>query len=312
MVGMFDYDLTGGEVIELYYGPMDIAYPLLEIEANTDGSNQITVTYESVDWYQSPPVTDTLPIADATVTIDGEDYLTDEDGQFTVCLPKGDYEIAIEKTDATHVVDGKELPLLVRFAPDATITIENSPIDKMTDAKAGAWYYGDVDWMMAAGIMNGDSASTFGIGKTIKRCDFVTVLGRYEGIEDSDSDHPAASDFIDVVESAYYASHVAWAVENEIVFGYGDKFGPKDDITRQDMAVIIARYADSAGIDLPDGTASEAFADDAQIATYAKAAVYSMREAGIISGKGNNCFDPTGTAKREEVAKIIHYLLNLK
>lgn len=185
-------------------------------------------------------------------------------------------------------------------------------IDKMTDVVKTAWYYEDVKWAMDQEIMMGISETLFGIGQTIKRCDYVTMLGRYEGYLDSSTRDPSPTKFSDVASTDYYARHVAWASDNKIIYGVSETtFAPANNITRQDMATLVARYADYVGIDLPNGGSAANFADDGQIADYAKSAVYSMKAAGIIDGKGNNMFDPAGTATREEAAKVIHYLLTL-
>ena len=307
LVAMTDYTLKGGETIELFYGPMDIAYPLLAVNGSA-----ITVTYEYEDWSQTPVAKVKTPLAGATLTVGGKSFVTDDKGRVNTGLAAGSYPVALTKTDATKVVDGKALPLAVRLAADATVTIGSGSLDKLTDVVKGQWYYDDVAWVVEQGIMKGSSATRFGVNDTIRRCDFVTVLGRYEGIGDSSAAKPTESGFSDVPATAYYAAHVLWAGTNGIVNGTGAKsFSPNADISRQDMAVMIARYAKYAGIDLPAGTGSAKFADDGQIATYAKEAVYSMKAAGIINGKGGNSFDPKGSASRAEAAKIIHKLLTL-
>ncbi|MDR1616457.1 MAG: S-layer homology domain-containing protein, partial [Syntrophomonadaceae bacterium] len=92
-----------------------------------------------------------------------------------------------------------------------------------------------------------------------------------------------------------------------IVSGIGDnKFAPDAEITRQDLAAIITRYAEYANKQFPATRQFVTFADDAQIADYAKSSVQSLYNGGIISGKPNNIFDPTGNATRAEVAAMMH------
>ena len=85
-----------------------------------------------------------------------------------------------------------------------------------------------------------------------------------------------------------------------------NKFAPNANISRQDLAVILARYADVMGITLPESEAAIAFADKSDIASYASAAVTAMQKAGIINGKPGNVFDPQGIATRAEVAAMLH------
>ncbi|MDR1617244.1 MAG: S-layer homology domain-containing protein, partial [Syntrophomonadaceae bacterium] len=112
---------------------------------------------------------------------------------------------------------------------------------------------------------------------------------------------------------AYYTTAVEWAAANNIVKGYGDgRFGPDDNITREQLAAIIMRYAGYANKQFPVTRQFVTFADDAQIADYAKNAVQALYNGGIISGKpnlspeGGNLFDPRGEATRAEVAAMLH------
>ncbi|MDR1616479.1 MAG: S-layer homology domain-containing protein, partial [Syntrophomonadaceae bacterium] len=98
-----------------------------------------------------------------------------------------------------------------------------------------------------------------------------------------------------------------------IVSGIGDnKFAPDAEITRQDLAAIITRYAEYANKQFPATRQFVTFADDAQIADYAKNDVQTLYNGGIISGKpnlspeGGNVFDPRGSATRAEVAAMLH------
>ena len=114
------------------------------------------------------------------------------------------------------------------------------------------------------------------------------------------------SGFTDVQKGAWYEKAVAWAVANNIVSGYGDgRFGPNDNITREQMAVITVNFARAAGLEFTASVEEIEFTDAGKISGYAKDAVRTLQMAGIISGKGNNTFDPKGTATRAEAARII-------
>ena len=76
-------------------------------------------------------------------------------------------------------------------------------------------------------------------------------------------------------------------------------------MTRQEMAVIMANYAKALGYNVPKTREAVTFADNANIASWAKDAVKAMQMAGIINGKDSNKFDPTGTATRAEIAAIM-------
>jgi len=118
--------------------------------------------------------------------------------------------------------------------------------------------------------------------------------------------------FIDVSNGQYYTGPVEWAAANGIVFGYGyGRFGPDDNITREDLVLILYRYAQFAGIQLPDIRAYTGFTDDANIAGYAKAAVEAFYSAGIVSGYPDGSFKPQGDTTRAETAVMLQGFLAL-
>ncbi|MEE0776567.1 MAG: S-layer homology domain-containing protein [Bacillota bacterium] len=182
-------------------------------------------------------------------------------------------------------------------------------VSDFNDVKAKDWFYPEVAFVVEQGIMNGVSQNTFAPNASVTRGMFVTILGRYAGIEDSSKSAPAAKAFDDVKTTEYYASHVKWAVEQGITNGVSAKdFAPKDNITREQMAAMMYRYAKAMNITLPPVDGSK-FADNGKISSYAVEPVYRMKAAGIIGGMGNNLFVPQGTATRAQAARMIHMLI---
>ena len=118
------------------------------------------------------------------------------------------------------------------------------------------------------------------------------------------SNTPAASaeaDFTDV-NGEYFADAVAWAAEAGIISGYGDGlFGPNDSITREQLAVMLHRFAGKPAANGP----ALAQKDTKQISEYALPAMRWAVEYGIISGKADNMLDPKGQATRAEVASML-------
>ena len=188
----------------------------------------------------------------------------------------------------------------------------NGKIKDMTDVTEGQWFYDDVAFALDNNIFKGTSETTFSPNQAMTRAMFVTVLGRNAGVEDSSASYPSTSVFDDVANDAYYASHVKWAVENGITVGVSKtEFAPNAQISRQDMATMMLRYAKAMGIQLPE-MSKELFADDADIAVYAKEAVYKLKAVEIINGKDGNIFDPKGSTTRAEVAAVLHRFLPYK
>ena len=116
----------------------------------------------------------------------------------------------------------------------------------------------------------------------------------------------AKSELTDVAADAWYNTYVAAAEKNGIVSGDAEgNFNGDANITRQDMAVIIKRAFEKKGLTIQAVSGSE-FADDANIADYAKDAVYMMKAAQIINGMGENTFAPMDNATRAQAAKVIY------
>ena len=115
--------------------------------------------------------------------------------------------------------------------------------------------------------------------------------------------------FPDVHPGDWYAAAVRWCSENGIVTGYQDgsgRFGPNDNVTREQLAAMIFRYCTKVA--KMDGAGSDVtrFPDGDKIATWAREAAAFCAANGIITGKGDTgAFDPQGDATRCQMAKII-------
>ena len=116
---------------------------------------------------------------------------------------------------------------------------------------------------------------------------------------------PLTSIFSDVDNTKWYAEGVAWAAEKGIVTGYGGKFDPNGDITREQLAVMLWRYAGSPKA--KSGTLN--FTDAYKVSSWALEAMRWATEKGIINGKGNGILDPTGKATRAQAAQMLKNFL---
>jgi hypothetical protein len=222
-------------------------------------------------------------------------YRINDDGTATLIKGKvsgSDYEVSLSKLSLYALVEGTEVVNDLTAVPD---------ISKFTDI-AGHWAYDDIKFAVENGLFNGTGETTFGPNVAMDRGMFVTVLGRIAGI---DAAAHANTPFTDVKATAYYAPHAAWASENGIVEGVGGGlFAPSNQITRQEMATMLNRYASHAKIAL-ESNPQATFADDASIASWAKDAVYALAFAGLINGVGENTYAPAKTATRAEVATLL-------
>ena len=137
---------------------------------------------------------------------------------------------------------------------------------------------------------------------------FVTVLGRlYESMNNMTLAQAEEASFNDVALDSYYAAAVKWASENGIVQGYGNgEFRPDEPITREQIVVIIYRFAKYAGLDTSSISDLLGYQDNNDISDWALEAMKWAVGKGIISGRDDGTIDPQGLATRAEVAAIIH------
>ena len=171
------------------------------------------------------------------------------------------------------------------------------------------WAADNILFAASRGLLSGTSDTTFSPNTGMTRGMFVTALGRLAGIN---PDSYKTGKFTDVKADAYYAPYVNWAAQNGIVEGVtATTFAPDTNINREQMAVIMANYAKKLGYDLPKTLQAVTFADNAQISSWAKNAVRTMQQAGILAGKNGNKFDPKGTATRAEVATVLRRFVEI-
>ena len=183
-----------------------------------------------------------------------------------------------------------------------------NPIPNFTDIN-GHWAKEHILFAVSRGLFSGTSETTFSPNTTLTRGMFVTALGRLAGINPADYQ---TRKFTDVKADAYYAPYVNWAVSKGIVSGTtSTTFAPDSNITREQMAVIMKNYADKMGYSIPKTLEAVTFADNAQISSWAKDAVKAMQQAGVLSGKENNRFDPQGSATRAEAATVLHRFVEI-
>ena len=165
------------------------------------------------------------------------------------------------------------------------------------DVAEGAWYYDAVAYCYENGIMDGTSSVSFAPNMLLNRAMAAQVLYNL-----ADGTASTAAGFPDVAASAWYADAVNWAAANGYVTGYDNgSFGPEDSLTREQLAVMLYRYAGS-----PEPTGSlDGFTDAASASDYAVDALRWAVGEGLLTGKDGGRLDPAGTASRAELAQIL-------
>lgn len=165
------------------------------------------------------------------------------------------------------------------------------------------WAKASIEAMLSRNIFNGVDKKNFAPDVTTTRAMVVTVLSRLDKVYLVGFATPR---FNDVPQGLWYSNAVEWAAGQNIVEGVGGgQFNPNGEVTREQISVMLYNYMVYKGYPVPDGSGVGAFGDDAKISPWAKDAVKSMQQAGIIGGKPGNVFDPQGVATRAEVCTIL-------
>ena len=125
----------------------------------------------------------------------------------------------------------------------------------------------------------------------------VTILHRLEG----EPEVAYSGTFTDVPDGTWYTDGVEWAASKGIVNGYGDgQFGPTDEVTREQLAAILYRYAAFRGCEIQ----TAGFLPDGNISPWAVEYVNRAAANGVLRVSGGTV-RATEKALRREVAAAI-------
>lgn len=176
------------------------------------------------------------------------------------------------------------------------------PIEKecgFEDIDEVSWAADAIDYLRSNQVISGKGENSFAPFDYVTRAEFTKMAVLLFGGDENVSER----EFYDVKAEDWYYAYVKAGVGAGFVLGFGDgSFRPDDNITRQDMAVILMRAARAP---LAEGI-TEKFEDDGMIADYASEAVRELKAAGVIAGDENNCFHPNSCATRAETAVMLY------
>lgn len=171
-----------------------------------------------------------------------------------------------------------------------------------SDVSESDWFYEAVTYVSENGLMTGVANDRFAPNATLSRAMMVTILYRLE-------DQPQVSgqsDFADVPADTWYTDAVAWATEQGIVNGVENNcFAPNDGLTREQMAVILYRFAQYKGLDVAADGDLSAFPDGADTAPWATEAMVWAVDTGLIQGAEGGSLAPQGTSTRAQAATVL-------
>ena len=156
-----------------------------------------------------------------------------------------------------------------------------------TDVPAGSWYEDAVNYVSEKGLMNGTSKNSFSPNATTTRGMIVTILARVEGVNTNGT--------------PWYAAGQKWAMDN----GISDGTNMTGEVTREQLAAILYRYAKLKGYDTSKSNKLDSFKDADKVSSWAVEAMQWANAEGLINGKSNSMLDPQGKATRAETAAIL-------
>jgi len=258
-------------------------------------------------------------VLDVKVSRNGED-VDNIRGNVTVTLPQA---VEQQEDKGLWVVysineDGSLTPVKnSRLSSDDKLTFKashsgqyvvgyaNVPLGDV--ATKAPWAKDAVNTLAARGIVTGYSDGNFQPERKITRAEFIKLLLESADLIQSD----AESTFTDVDSENWFYNAAASAQQLGLVSGKADgQFAGNDEITREEMAIIAYRLINKLNLQ-PARQENAPFVDAEQIAPYAKDAVRTMQQSGILQGNGANRFNPKQNASRGEAAVIIYRLWQL-
>ena len=244
-----------------------------------------------------------IPANDTKVTVkdaSGKEVTKLEDeGIYTIEIAAADDDAALNYT----------------FPTEVSITVADEANLKFADnVDSSAWYYNEVNKAAKLGLMNGYAdTNLFGPNDTITRAQVAQVLFNMAG-HCADMDLPEGSyneiygyaSFVDVNGKMWYGKAIAWAKAAGIVTGYGDgTFAPENNITREEFATMLARYAQKYGNYTAGSAADFAAYGDASVVDSWAAEYVAWAVKGGYMGKNTNVLTPLANMTRAEAAAMV-------
>ena len=224
-------------------------------------------------------------------------------------VPDRGYQVgAVAVTDrfgdpvaVTENADGTYTFTMPNGQVTVTVTFAEAPLP-FPDVAEGDWFYDAVRYAYENGLMDGVGDNLFAPNSETTRAQLVTILYRLEG----EPEVSGTSGFTDVEAGTWYTDAVAWAAANGIVNGVSEtEFAPGKDITREQLATILFRYAEAKGYDVSARADLSAYPDADQIQSYATESVAWAVAEGLIQGFEDNTLRPAGNATRAQIATIL-------
>ena len=280
----------------------------LEIDTNSSNtgtlqnsvSNSGTVIYNGTQ--NSNNITGTITLvsggkvysqADLSNHLSGEEVLSNKNYEGT------NYSFAWQY----DVPSGGDTPSIPSNPGDNKPEEPEEPTWPFTDVTEGDdWFYDAVAYVYENGIMAGTSETTFEPGMLLDRAMAAQLFYNLEGKPAVTGD----STFTDVTSGHWAVDAITWAAQNDIVAGIGGNlYDPDSNVTREQFAVMLYKYARFKGYDLTATGDLTQFPDADAISSWAETALSWANGNGLINGHENGTIDPKGSTIRAQAASIM-------
>ncbi|MGO4545853.1 S-layer homology domain-containing protein [Paenibacillus sp. 2TAB23] len=204
---------------------------------------------------------------------------------------------------------GRDIYTIPEISSDTTVVVTFVRKTPFTDIAHDDWFYFSVRYAYNAGLFTGTSETKFSPSGKMSRAMLATALYRMENQPNVEF----AEVFSDVQSGRWYSDPIIWANQSKIVNGYGKGiFAPNKSITREQIAVMLYRYAKGKGLDLHTEISSLSFKDANKISAFAKESIHWAVSKGIMNGNSDLTLNPSGLATRAEVATMIQRFKDLE
>ena len=281
----FTQPVTGDQTLYAQWAYLPPANPNYKITIGDTENGTVTVNPTAAKEGTTVTIT---PVPDAGYQV-GTVSVTDRFGQAVAVDQQADGTYTFVMPDGQVTV---EVTFLQGEAPDL-------PFSDVTESD---WFYDAVTYAYENGLMDGVGMGLFAPNSETTRAQLVTILYRLAGQPAPSGD----SGFSDVETGTWYTDAVAWAAQNGIVNGVSDtQFAPGDDITREQLAVILYRYATYQGYDVSQRADLSGFVDAGTISTYAQEALSWANAQGLVLGFEDDSLRPQGNASRAQIAAVL-------
>ena len=210
------------------------------------------------------------------------DALTDAQKKYVT-----NYDVLVACEEAFDAIPNPVPTPVIPSTPSKPKDDKPTTGSSFTDVPAGSWYEDAVNYVSEKGLMNGTSKNGFSPNATTTRGMIVTILARVEGVNTNGT--------------PWYTAGQKWAMDN----GISDGTNMVGEVTREQLAAILYRYAKLKGYDTSKSNKLDSFKDAGKVSSWAVEAMQWANAEGLINGKSNSMLDPQGKATRAETAAIL-------